>query len=683
LKQGTRSIEKSNIASNLGSIYAFMFSLMVSGVLLGAPVIGGAIYICGRLGVSFWSAHVRKATALMTKKQWFFNMAVYFLLLIINLTLLFVYPYDVPARNVWTLFFILLFLTVSDAILKTTHLPDGVIPIRSLPKSFLISQILLAAAGTVVLMLYFPVYFYMPGSYLIAFTLQFYERFSRRKQSATDDPSQLLNARSAFMKGNVYRLYETTCILITMAGYISTILVYCSLALTTEQLMISMAIAFVANLLFAEAAEYMIRLRSHKKVLSPDVMIIYALVMWLAGLMLYCRNILLVSRDITYVYFGMGLCSAGISVSAKCLGEMDRIVRQAVRLNAEAEAAKYTDLSFFRDETVEAVSEMAALLILTLFTAFHRGIFRDGQVFITRLQPYLLLPASLLIIAALLTMLRYPVSNFYAGKLTRLLGLIASGGSNEALSEQVESIFVRQRKRPLGTNILKVLFRPFCRHKLVGWENVKEDLENPIVFLCNHASVYGPLTAVVNLPIPVRPWVISNIVTSKEEFYDYFMENTLGPSKVIPERLKPCLCRLLGRLSVWCMTQLDSIPVYRLKPSQLRQTFRLSSDALQSGDNLLIFPEDPAKAEDGCYPLEGVGSLYEGFTLLATVYHRRTGKRCRFIPMFAHKETKSIYFGHEILFDPEANDSEERARICREAEEQLQALYETARGKKN
>ena len=46
--------------------------------------------------------------------------------------------------------------------------------------------------------------------------------------------------------------------------------------------------------------------------------------------------------------------------------------------------------------------------------------------------------------------------------------------------------------------------------------------------------------------------------------------------------------------------------------------------------------------------------------------------------MFAHKESKTITFGQEIRYDPSRSDTEERERICREAEQQMHDLYERA-----
>lgn len=579
-----RSVRTIVTANGLGSIYVFMFSMLLSGFLLKAPLIGGALAMCGHCGTIFMASSVGRVH-LLGKKQTRFQQIIYLLLLVINLALLFLYPMDVPRINVWILFFVLLSLTFSGGAARQM-LRRG--PVQKALRLHFILQIILAVSGSALLLFWFPRYIYLTGGYLLAFVLQLYERSGPRNSIPAEVPD-LSDAHSAFLKGNVFRLYETASVLITMACYISIILVYCSLALTAEGLFISMAIAFVTNILFAEAADYLLRVQDKRKAIKPDTVIIFSLLLWLCGLVMYSRYILRYEPNLLAVYFGMGMCSAGIAVSVRCLSQMDRVVRQAVLLNAEAAAPQYSTLSFFRNETAAALSEMAALLVITLLFTFNHGAYFQ-QLSVDRLQPFLLLPAVLLLIAALLTMLRYPATNYYAQKLARLLGLRASGKVNDALTRQVESIFVEERKRPLGTNILKFLFRPFCRHKLSGTENIHEDPDNPLVFLCNHASVYGPLTAVLNIPHPVRPWVVSNIVGTPQEFADYFLENTLGPAKHYPERLKPATALFLGKLSVWCMHQLDSIPVYREKPSQLRQTFRLSSDALESGDNLLIFP---------------------------------------------------------------------------------------------
>ena len=125
------------------------------------------------------------------------------------------------------------------------------------------------------------------------------------------------------------------------------------------------------------------------------------------------------------------------------------------------------------------------------------------------------------------------------------------------------------------------------------------------------------------------------------------------------------------------MKSVECVPVYRHKPRELTTTFRKSVEAMQAGDNLLIFPENPdADPNRPGYEHGRPGELFRGFTMLAQVYYARTGKCCRFVPMLAHKGMRTLSFGTEIDYDPEKHPIEERDRVVEEAQRQMWEMFD-------
>ena len=107
----------------------------------------------------------------------------------------------------------------------------------------------------------------------------------------------------------------------------------------------------------------------------------------------------------------------------------------------------------------------------------------------------------------------------------------------------------------------------------------------------------------------------------------------------------------------------------------LRKTCTLSVEAMEAGDNLLIFPENPDGVEQGKgYERAGIGEMFRGFAMLAPIYYNKTGKRCRFLPMFAHKSTRTLSFGTPIIYDPDTPPNEERDRIVDAMIQQMQEM---------
>ncbi|MBQ9307942.1 MAG: hypothetical protein IJ229_08465, partial [Clostridia bacterium] len=52
-------------------------------------------------------------------------------------------------------------------------------------------------------------------------------------------------------------------------------------------------------------------------------------------------------------------------------------------------------------------------------------------------------------------------------------------------------------------------------------------------------------------------------------------------------------------------------------------------------------------------------------------------KACRFLPRFAHKGTRTLCFGPEMIYNPQAEDEgEERKRVVQACEQEMRRLME-------
>ncbi len=225
-------------------------------------------------------------------------------------------------------------------------------------------------------------------------------------------------------------------------------------------------------------------------------------------------------------------------------------------------------------------------------------------------------------------------------------------------------------KEQIVTRITVGILRPFNRHKMVDLDHVKTDPDNPIVFLGNHAEIYGPIASALCFPVPVRFWVISKMMFNTRDVRAYMYENTFSKKTYLPVFVRKFLAWYLGWLSVNIMNALRAIPVYRDSPMKLRQTLRESVDALENGENLMIFPEHP----EGKYVKSGISELSPGFLMLAEAWWKKSGKRLRIMPVFANREKRTFTFGNEIIYAPENGYANEQERIIKEAHEQLVTL---------
>ena len=242
-----------------------------------------------------------------------------------------------------------------------------------------------------------------------------------------------------------------------------------------------------------------------------------------------------------------------------------------------------------------------------------------------------------------------------------------TGRTDKSLKDRIISL-----KERVVTSTTIAILRPFNRHRMVNLDHVRTDPENPVVFLGNHAEIYGPIASALCFPVPVRFWVISKMMFKKKDVRAYMYENTFSKKTYLPVFVRRLLAWYLGWLSVNVMNALRAIPVYRDSPMKLRQTLRESVDALADGENLMIFPEHP----EGKYVKGGISELSPGFLMLAEAWWKKSGKKMRMMPVFANREKRTFTFGNEIVYEPENGYAAEQDRILKEAYQQLSDLSE-------
>ena len=242
-----------------------------------------------------------------------------------------------------------------------------------------------------------------------------------------------------------------------------------------------------------------------------------------------------------------------------------------------------------------------------------------------------------------------------------------SGKMNKSLKDRIISL-----KERIVTRTTIAILRPFNRHKMVDLDHVKLDPDNPVVFLGNHAEIYGPIASALCFPVQVRFWVISKMMFKKKDVRAYLYENTFSKKTYLPVFVRKLLAWYLGWLSVNVMNALRAIAVYRDSPMKLRQTLRESVEALEQGENLMIFPEHP----EGKYVKGGISELSPGFVMLAEAWWKKSGKKMRMMPVFANREKRTFTFGEEIVYEPENGYAAEQERILEAAYQQLTALSE-------
>ena len=110
----------------------------------------------------------------------------------------------------------------------------------------------------------------------------------------------------------------------------------------------------------------------------------------------------------------------------------------------------------------------------------------------------------------------------------------------------------------------------------------------------------------------------------------------------------------------------------------LLYTSRETLNAMQAGDNILVFPENAENHApgEGGYAREGVGQLYTGFAMIAPMYYAKTHKRAVFVPIYASRKHRTLTIGQGVVYDPDNNATAEKLRIVDALLDSMQAMYE-------
>ena len=665
---------------NAAGICSYVYTLLASRLLLAHPVFGGALYLSAQVGWRGFSLLFGRDPIRIPRVNRGWRIGLLAAMLALVLVLLTTFPVSGWDNRVWLLVILTVCMLLREKMCRRILRWR-----RERGRASLRSALLFAGVHAVTGLgaLWALLYRYgdqnawlLLAGYAVCALLE--AALQLRGEAAPPEaeeeavPEMLRSLRQT----NAYKVYETLTVALVIAIQTVTVLLYTagSVTVTAETILVTLGLLAGVSLLARFAVEWALSRRTRRMGRSPD-----SIMVMLVGLFLLIYGVLILRRAIgdTAVFY---LCLAVISSgTALCTVSMSRMESGMEKL---ALYAGTVDLKTYRamrsvelDSAAMAGQVLALLLLLAHSSHSSLGTSFDVAAFFAGFQPLLLLPPLLLLLAALLMALRYPLSDRVQQKIERILRLQKDDSSYPALKDQLDSRVIRRRSQAYGIRILRWIVRRVYPLKTTGVEHIRPDDDNPLIFLCNHGEILGPVAAICSIPVPVRAWTIDRMM-DEEIGRDYMYRYTFSEMKVIPRPLRRTAANLAAKLSVWCMRSLDSIPVYRDKPTQLMKTFRLSAEALQSGDNLVIFPENPnAVSYEHGYEREGVGELFSGFAMLAAIYHHRTGKRCRFMPMYAHRGMRTVAFGQEIVYDPDADPADERERISREAWEQMNALY--------
>ncbi|MDL2236166.1 hypothetical protein LJC07_08560 [Christensenellaceae bacterium OttesenSCG-928-L17] len=357
---------------------------------------------------------------------------------------------------------------------------------------------------------------------------------------------------------------------------------------------------------------------------------------------------------------GYLLWGAGLACLLSIIVTMGADMREVLELDMspeELEGYQHNTAAIIEWNLTYAV--FLVLLFLTLISFIAEGKANEfgDMPFVNFLMRSMTAWPAICIFVALIYALMQPLNKDYAKKLAHYRNQQRLGTVNPALKTQLQLKLVQGTRRILPS-VLRAIVRPLMPCKVIGKEHV--DVENgPVVFVCNHLEIYGPIITNLHLPFYFRSWIISRML-DREVIAEHLTSGINIVFHWVPEKIRAKLPGFVAPIVLYILQSLDPIPVYRGTMREVIKTIQLSVDAMEYEDNILLFPENPG---EGQYKLEGVSQFYSGFVTIGAEYYKRTGNATTFYPMYVNRAKRTLTIGEGIRYDTENSKAKEKDRI--------------------
>ena len=673
---------------SLSTLYNYLYCMTVSSAYGLMPVLGGALFMTGAVATTYGQTFLGANRLYLTRRMRVTGTVLLVFMLLLSLVLFTFYPIFSAPPSVWALFAVVLALTLRTILAR--RLVGQVMSKRIGRGAFIplyaLLQLVLAggAAGLLFGTLPDTNAWQTLGGYGLSVLMETYTLWRDRRLLAGEreaepvEPDQVVRVAGELHAVHAYGAYQRLFTLILMALQVTLVMVYTFIGVTLGEILACLALSVACTILMREGTDFLLsRLRKRRPAILQLLLI--GLFLWVYGLVLFYR-LLNAMPDLLLSYLTLGLCSSGLSIAVTCLAQMEPEMTEVAEYGLQNQMRGYDRMRSVYTKLAILLGQAAAMVLLAgmCLPAGQLWTTLDFSQLLSSFRTLMVVPPLLLVAGAIVSVLHFPLNHRHFEKLRRFLAPDAA--ENPALKKQLDEVVVARHKNRYGVKLIVLLLRPLYYHRVLARENAAGYEDGTLVLVCNHGELYGPIVTNLYVPISFRPWCISDMM-EKDVVVRYVYENTIVRQKWLPDALKLPLTRLLSPLFLWVFHSLEAIPVYRNNPRSLMRTFRLTVEAMQAGDNILVFPERGESDTPGQkgYATEGVGDLYTGFAMIAPAFYAKTHKRAVFLPLYASKHLRTITFGHGICYNPDAPATEEKLRIVHELQSSMESMYAVER----
>lgn len=163
------------------------------------------------------------------------------------------------------------------------------------------------------------------------------------------------------------------------------------------------------------------------------------------------------------------------------------------------------------------------------------------------------------------------------------------------------------------------------------------EIKNGSIFICNHVGSTVPLKLELHFNRPFKFWGTYEMTFSFKERWKYLAYTYFYKKKHNPLWLAKIKASLANPFVGMFYKGMQLIPTYQ--DLRLIKTIKYSVDYLESGKNIVVFPEN---SSDGYH--EVLKEYYAGFLLLAKKFYEQTNKDINIYNMYYRKKDNRMLF---------------------------------------
>ena len=514
-----RTAGKMPLRAAITQLYGYIYCMILSNMLTDIPMYGGVLYLCGKAVIVFAGIYGRDRKFLPSyAKRW--TILLLAVLLMMGLLLAGLFPATIHSEKTWILFAAVILCICAEANIdriSSFTRSDEKLSGRVKISGILIQAAIMGGMSAIIFVNFgWENGWAMAAGFLMLVISRIYVTYRLRGSTEQIDHEADLG-EADFRTAHAYHTMEWVSLLLVMAVELTVTSIYALLATNREGLLPAMITAVLCTVIPAEAGFMLLQKSERKDMKDPTWLLCSGLILWLGGIVLCIQMLVAGKIDYTRIYACLVICTIGGSLSMTGLGRIEELMPNAVHVSGAEVPRGYWKLRVTNWNLARLLGDALALIALGIFCIVNRkGLPQTAEEMAARFQPVMSVPVFLVLIGALISAFRFPLSERYIAKIRKLMKLEEEGMENPALKEQVARVISEPYRQPYLSRFLIFLCRLHFRCKVVNADHIRTDDDNPLVFLCNHGEFYGPMACKIYIPVPIRAWANSTMMFDKK-----------------------------------------------------------------------------------------------------------------------------------------------------------------------